>query len=416
VGGCVRDLLLGRPPQDYDLATDATPEQVLEVFPGANRVGAHFGVVLVTQPHAPFEKVEIATFRSDQGYEDGRHPVAVRFERDPAADARRRDFTINGLFMDPDSGEVFDFVGGRADLAAGVIRAIGDPVARFDEDHLRLMRAIRFAARFRFTLHAATQDALRECAAKIHRVAIERVRDELSLILTEGGARYGLELMDATGLLFEILPEVVALHGVQQPPEYHPEGDVWVHTMMMLEMLHQPTIPLALGVLLHDIGKPGTFRAADRIRFDGHVELGAQMARAIVERLRYSSVEVEQVVALVANHMRFRDAPRMKDSTLKRFLRLPRFAEHLELHRVDCAASSQRFECYEFVRQRLAEWREETLRPPRLLTGADLMAAGFRPGEWMGRILNAVEEAQLNGEISSREEALQWVARRFSPP
>src|SRR6185312_9478738 len=328
VGGCVRDLLLGRAPKDFDVATSARPEELLRLFPRSGQVGAHFGVVLVRDGDA---QVEVATFRSDLDYADGRRPTAVHFETDPEQDVLRRDFTINALLLDPATSEVIDYTGGRADLAAGVIRAIGDPVRRFREDHLRLLRAVRFAARLNFTIEPGTFAAMRELAPAIRGISAERVRDEISRILTEGGARRGFEFLDASGLLPEILPEVAALKGVEQPPAFHPEGDVWTHTLIMLEGLRNPPIELALGVLLHDIGKPATFRIADRIRFDGHVEKGVEIARALLNRLRYPGAVIEQAEALIANHMKFKDVPSMRESRLKRFLRMPKFEEHLEL-------------------------------------------------------------------------------------
>jgi poly(A) polymerase len=410
VGGCVRDLLLGVPPKDYDIATDARPDRIMALFPNSGRVGAHFGVVLVRNV---FAQVEVATFRSDQEYSDGRRPDAVNFETDPARDAQRRDFTVNGLMLDPDSGEVLDFVGGRADLERGVIRAIGDPEARFREDHLRLLRAVRFAARLKFQIDPATFDAIRGSHASIQKVAAERVRDELVRILTEGGARYGFELLDATGMLADILPEVAAMKGVEQPPQYHPEGDVWNHTLLMLQQLDHPSPALAMGVLLHDVGKPPTFTVADRIRFNGHVEEGVRMAHAILHRLRFSRDEMEQVEALVANHMKFKDAARMKESTLKRFLRLPKFEEHLELHRLDCASSNRNLASYDLVKRKLSEFPDEHLKPPPLLTGDDLIAEGYVPGPRFAEILTAVEDAQLEGQLRTSGDAMQLVRERY---
>ena len=403
VGGCVRDLLLGRVPKDFDVATSAQPAELLRLFPNAGQVGAHFGVVLV---HDGTAQVEVATFRSDLEYRDGRHPEGVRFETDPREDARRRDFTINALLLDPATGEVLDFVNGRADLAAGVIRAIGDPERRFQEDHLRLLRAVRFAARFGFEIEAGTFAAMRALAPSIHSVAAERVRDELARILTEGGARQGFELLDASGLLHEVLPEIEAMKGVQQPAEFHPEGDVWVHTMIMLDGLREPSIELALGVLLHDVGKPGTFRMADRIRFDGHVELGVEIAHGILTRLRFPNDTIEAAEALIANHMKFKDVPKMRESRLKRFIRMPAFGEHMELHRLDCSSSHGHLDNYEFVRRKLAETPPEALKPAPLVTGRDLIAAGYRPGPMFGIVLSEIEDAQLEGRIGTREEAL----------
>ena len=413
VGGCVRDLLLGHPPKDYDVATDARPEEALRIWPGSQQVGAKFGVVLVNHGGAT---VEVVTFRSEQAYQDGRHPGEVRFETDPRQDALRRDFTINALLLDPFTGQVIDHVDGRADLDAGVIRAIGDPAARFEEDHLRMLRAVRFAARFGFAIEPATMAAIRRCHADIRRISAEHVRDELTRILTEGGARRGFELLDETGLLVDILPEVAAMKGVRQPPEFHPEGDVWTHTLIMLERLERPSVTLALGVLLHDVGKPPTFRIADRIRFDGHVEAGVKIAEAVLGRLRYSNDEAEQVAALVANHMRFRHVREMRESKLKRFLRLPRFDEHLELHRLDCLASHGGLSSYQFARERFEQAAPEQLRPPRLLTGHDLIAAGYQPGPEFSRLLDMVEDAQLEGGVRTREEALELVRREAGAP
>lgn len=409
VGGCVRDRLLGIPPKDYDVSTSAAPSLTAQYFPDAQRVGAHFGVLLVRG--GPGAQVEVATFRSEGAYGDGRRPDAVNFEADPALDAQRRDFTINGLMQDPESGEVLDFVGGRRDLESHLIRAIGNPEVRFGEDHLRMLRAVRFAARLGFTIEEDTFAAIRKLAPKICQISAERIRDELIRIFTEGGARRGLELLDQCGLLAYVLPEVKAFQGVQQPPEFHPEGDVWQHVLLMLDELHGASPTLAFGVLLHDVGKPVTFRVADRIRFDGHAEVGASMTRSILGRLRFSNDDCEQVTSLVANHMRFKDVRNMRTSTLKRFLCLPHFNEHLELHRLDCLASNGYTDAYEFVKSKQAEFRQEELRPERLLTGRDLVTEGFRPGPAFSSALNAVETAQLEGEIRTREEALK-IARK----
>ena len=404
VGGCVRDLLLGRVPKDFDVATAATPGELLKLFPGAGQVGAHFGVVLV---HEGGAHVEVATFRSDLDYADGRRPTAVHFETEPEQDVLRRDFTINALLLDPETNEVLDYVGGRADLAAGVIRAIGDPFRRFQEDHLRLLRAIRFAARLNFAIEPATFAAIQALAPAIRMISIERVRDEISRILTEGGARRGFELLDASGLLAEVLPEISALKGVEQPPEFHPEGDVWTHTMIMLEGLHEPSLELALGVLLHDIGKPATFRIADRIRFDGHVEKGVEIAHQLLNRLRFPNAVIEQAEALIANHMRFKDVPAMRESKLKRFLRMPGFDEHLELHRLDCSSSHGSLTNYDFAVAKLREVPPEQLRPAPLVTGNDLIAAGCKPGPAFGAALREAEDAQLDGRVTTKEEGLR---------
>jgi len=412
VGGCVRDLLLGFEPKDYDLATAARPEQVQLLFPGSVLVGAQFGVVLVREGSV---QVEVATFRSDHEYQDGRRPMEVTFETDAKADVLRRDFTINALLLDPESGEVIDYVYGLADLAGHSVRAIGNAERRFLEDHLRLLRAVRFAARLNFTIEAETLAAVRRNAARIGSVSAERVRDELSLMLTSANPRRAFELLDETGLLLEILPEVKALQGVEQPAEFHPEGDVWTHTMIMLEGLDHPSVTLALGVLLHDIGKPATFeRAPDRIRFNGHVEEGVRIARTILHRLRYSNEQTEQVVALIANHMKFKDVPRMKESTVKRFLRQPLFDEHMALHRLDCLSSHGSLSNYEWLKQKQEEVPPEVLKPEPLLSGTDLIAAGYKPGPQFKDLLHAVEEAQLNGEILTPAEAMVLV-QRLSP-
>ena len=416
VGGCVRDILLNRDPADYDVTTEATPAQVMELFPDSLGVGAQFGVVLVPRDG---NKVEVATFRCDVGYSDGRHPDQVVYARAPQEDVSRRDFTINGLLMKHDTGEVLDYVGGRADLAAGVVRAIGEPERRFTEDKLRMLRAVRFAARFGYTIDPDTFSAIRKHASEIHPVSPERIRDELTKLLTEGAARRGFELLDDTGLLREVLPEISLMNGVQQPPEYHPEGDVWIHTRMMLDGLPVGVSPtLAWGVLLHDIGKPPTFRPAsetgDRIRFDGHVDVGVRMAEAICRRLRFANEETEQVKALVANHMKFKDVAQMRKSTLKRFVRQPRFAEHLELHRLDCSASHGRLDIYQAVQDFLAATPAEQVRPPRLLSGDDLVGMGFQPGPAFQRILTAVEDAQLDGALQTKDQAIAFVRRNYS--
>jgi poly(A) polymerase len=413
VGGCVRDLLLGREPQDYDVATDARPEQILLLFGKAQLVGAHFGVALVRERDA---EVEVATFRSDHAYQDGRHPIAVDFETDPRQDVLRRDFTINALLMDAESGQVLDFVGGREDLKAGLIRAIGDPDTRFGEDHLRMLRAIRFAARLGFQIEAQTFTAIQRLRESIRIVSAERIRDELVRILTEGGAGRGLELLDASGLQGVLLPEVAAMRGVPQPPEFHPEGDVWTHVRLMLEAMRNPSVTLALGVLLHDVGKPRTFTFRERIRFDEHAELSAQMVTEILARLRFSNDEIRQVEALAAHHLRFKDVTRMRESTLKRFLRMDRFEEHLELHRLDCLASHGMLDHYYFVRSKLEEISPEQLKPRRLLTGHDLIRAGYRPGPAFARMLKAVEDAQLESRVQTAEEALALVRSLFDPP
>ena len=425
VGGCVRDLLLGRDPKDYDVATDATPQQVMSIFPETYAVGAQFGVVLVPAPEggslecAPAGShancVEVATFRSDIGYSDGRHPDEVRFSRTPQEDVSRRDFTINGMLLDPVTGEVLDYVGGREDLKAGIIRTIGDAATRFAEDKLRMLRAIRFASRFGYAIDPGTSAAIQHLAEQITVVSRERVRDELTRMLTEGHGRRAFLLLDESGLLPHVLPEISVMKGVQQPPEFHPEGDVFIHTLLLLDHLPQPCPPtLAWGALLHDVGKPATFRAApDRIRFDGHVDVGVKIAEGICRRLRFSNDDTELILALVDNHMRFADAMRMKESTLKKFLRLHDFDQHLAMHRADCLSSHRNLATYEFVLQKQREIPEDKMRPAPLVTGDDLIAQGHAPGPRFKEILGAVEDAQLEGRLPSRDAALEFVKREF---
>lgn len=431
-GGCVRDMLLGVTPKDFDVCTSATPEEVQATFARTEAVGASFGVILVIAEHGG-ERIatEVATFRHDGAYSDGRRPDAVRFSSDPREDVLRRDFTINGLLLDAvayESGDrledcVLDFVAGRHDLRDGIVRAIGEPEQRFAEDKLRMLRAVRFAARLGFRIERRTFAAIERHAAEVKQVSAERIRDELTLILTEGHARRGFELLDATGLLAQVMPEAVAMHGVEQPPQYHPEGDVWVHTMMLLE--HLPagaSTTLAWGMLLHDIGKPATFtppdpaKPGDRIRFNGHVEAGVTIARKVLNRLRFSNEECEQILALVQNHMKFGDIEQMKKSTLKRFLRLPRFDEHLALHYADVMSSNRQLGMYDFAKRHLEEFSHEEIRPRLLLTGDALTAAGYKPGPRFREMIVAAEDAQLEGRVHTPEEALAFVRETFGPP
>jgi poly(A) polymerase len=488
-GGCVRDLLLGREPSDYDVATSATPDIVLNLFPRTFAVGAHFGVVLVAtcdaadaahatgaeitppqvaedrppgRPVPPPQVVtEVATFRSDGAYSDGRHPDTVRYTTSAEEDVRRRDFTINGLLLDPErlfsqglkpssiaalsarlkscpdtrqipNAEqipdavqfqkslilaVIDYVGGVADLNAGIIRAIGQPGERFEEDHLRMLRAVRFAARLGFEIDPATAAAIHRLAPKISLVSRERVRDELTKMLTEGRARRAFELLDETGLLAEVLPEIARMKGVEQPPQFHPEGDVWTHTLLLLAQLDAGCpLTLAWGALLHDVGKPPTFVRADRIRFNGHVDVGVAIAADVCRRFRFSNDETHQVLSLVQNHMRFADAQHMKASTLKRFFRLENFPQHLALHRMGCMAGSGNLDHWNFVRERYESMPEETVRPAPLLTGRELIAAGYKPGAAFKEMLRAVEDAQLEGIIATPAEALTLLSNRFPLP
>jgi poly(A) polymerase len=436
-GGCVRDLLLGLAPKDFDVTTSAKPEEIIALFPKTFTVGAHFGVVLVCQTINDAEiATEVATFRNDGAYSDGRRPDAVRYTTDPREDVLRRDFTINGMLLDPIEYEAtgdltsatLDFVHGREDLAARTIRAIGDPSLRFAEDKLRMMRAVRFAARLNFQIDAATAAAIRRHAAEIAQVSNERIRDELTRILTEGGARRGFELLFDLGLLAEVLPEVVRLRGVAQPPEFHPEGDVWTHTMLMLAQLPAgSSANLAWAALLHDIGKPATYQPPkpatpgsnqkpDRIRFNGHVEAGVRIGETILARLRFSGGDTAQILSLVANHMRFGDVLQMKQSTLKRFLRLPRFDEHLALHRLDASAAHGDLTCYNFARAHFEAEPTPDLRPAPLLTGRDLIAAGYRPSPQFKPMLALAEDAQLEGAATTREEALALVQASYPRP
>jgi putative nucleotidyltransferase with HDIG domain len=504
-GGCVRDLLLGREPHDYDIATSATPDVVLGLFPRTFAVGAHFGVVLVAtcggadaacaagevMAEPGYVVTEVATFRSDGAYSDGRHPDAVRYTTSAEEDVRRRDFTINGLLLDPERlfpqelkpasiaefaarlkscpdtrqildeeqisnaeqipdaeqisnpkqipgteqipdadrfsdadqfrknliSAVIDYVGGVTDLEAGVVRAIGQPGERFEEDHLRILRAVRFAARFGFKIDPATASAMRRLAAKTKAVSRERIRDELTKMLTEGHARRAFELLDETGLLAEVFPEVARMKGVEQPPQFHPEGDVWTHTLLLLAQLEAGCpLPLAWAALLHDVGKPATFRRAERIRFDGHVEVGVAIAAEICRRFRFSNDETRQTLSLIENHMRFVDVPRMKASTLKRFFRLEDFPQHLALHRMDCVAGSGNLETWKFVRERYEAMPEEAVRPTPLVTGRELIAAGYQPGAAFRPMLRAVEDAQLEGTIATPAEALALLRDRFPLP
>lgn len=412
VGGCVRDDLLGRPVKDRDVATSARPEEVLAIFPDARLIGQRFGVVAVREGE---DLTEVATFRRDASYSDGRRPDRVTYTTDPEVDVLRRDFTVNAMLHDPVSDTRLDCVGGKDDLDRRLIRAVGDPRVRFREDRLRMLRAVRLAASLGFEIESGTLKAIQQCAPAIAPVAPERIRDELSRILTEGGARRGFELLDESGLLEHVLPEVKALQGIEQPPQFHPEGDVWIHTMLMLSTLKSPTPTLAWGVLLHDIGKPDTFTSTDRIRFHGHVERGVELAREICSRLRFSNADAEQVIALVQNHMRFMVLREMRAAKLRRFLEQPGFDEHLELHRVDCLASHGKLDNFEFASAQRTQLEEaEPFR--RLLTGRDLLEAGYEPGPVFGEILAAVEERQLDGEITDRSQALDFVRERFPRP
>lgn len=414
-GGCVRDMLRGEKPVDYDIATSARPEQVQQLFPRTYAVGAHFGVICVLVGDIEFQ---VATFRADGVYLDGRHPDAVTFSS-PQKDAERRDFTINGMFYNPVSGEVIDFVGGRADLEAKILRAIGNPEDRFREDHLRMLRAVRFSATLDIEIEKETWQALKAHAASITTVSAERIREELVRMFLSPRRVRGFDLLDESGLMSVLLPEITNLKGCEQPPQFHPEGDVYVHTRKMLELLpEQVSVPLVFSVLFHDIGKPGTYSFDEedqRIRFSGHDKLGAEMTLRVMERLRFSRAEIDAAVEAVDQHMVFKDVQKMRVSRLKRFMSRPHLDDELILHKVDCASSHGALDNYEFLLAKRQEFANEPLIPPPLLSGRDLIALGWKPGPEFGRILEAVQTRQLEGTLKTREEALNWVASEFRP-
>ena len=414
-GGCVRDSLLGKTPVDYDIATSAHPEQVQALFPRTVAVGAHFGVIVVVEQGFEFE---VASFRSDGIYIDGRRPENVTFST-PQQDAERRDFTVNGMFFDPVKGELIDFVNGRADLAAGILRAIGNAADRFREDRLRMLRAVRFAATLGFEIEEKTWQALRENAAEINAVSAERIREELTRIFVSPNRVRGFDLLDQSGLMQVVLPEITALKGCEQPPQFHPEGDVFVHTRKMLELLPpEVSVPLVFSVLFHDIGKPATFTYSaeeDRIRFSGHDKLGAEMTARIMERLRFSREVIDATVEAVDQHMVFKDVQKMRVSKLKRFMSRPHFDDELALHKVDCASSHNFLDNYDFLLQKKEEFSNEPLIPPPLVRGDDVLALGWKPGPVIGKVLEAVQTRQLEGTLTTREEALEWVRGEFKP-
>jgi poly(A) polymerase len=411
----VRDRWLGLEPKDYDIATSAPPAEVLELFPGANEVGAHFGVVIVRHHH---HQVEIATFRTDGSYLDGRRPDSVTFSN-ATEDAKRRDFTINGLFEDPETGEIIDHVGGLDDLRHGIIRAIGVPEDRFREDGLRLMRAVRFATRLGFSIEPETMAALTRCAHRLDGISPERIRDEFSAIIAQPKRRAGLEMLVVTGLISHFMPEVLAMIGCDQPPEWHPEGDVFTHTMIMLEMLGgEAPLSLCLAVLFHDIAKPPC-RTIDeetgRIRFNGHDSTGARMAEEIMRRLRYPNALVDAVVPMVARHMQFMHVQQMRMAKLKRFMAEPHFDQELELHRVDCASSNGFTDNLEFLINKQSEFAAEPLIPPPLLNGRDLVSRGLKPGPRFKELLELAQTEQLEGRLHDRDQALVWLDQQLTP-
>ena len=410
VGGSVRDLLLKKNPKDFDIASSATPAQVQKIFKKTVPVGAQFGVVLVMEGGDPFE---IATFRTDEGYVDGRHPTGVRFT-DAREDALRRDFTVNGLFYDPLKRQVMDWVDGQKDLRKKVIRAIGNPDRRFNEDKLRMLRAVRFASVLGFKIESKTLASIKEHCKKISAVSHERVRDELVKMFTGPNPAQALTLLDQTGLLKEVLPEVARMKGVAQPRAFHPEGDVFRHTLLLMKQLKRPSVVLAFGCLLHDIGKPATFRRSDRIRFNGHDRVGARITEKILMRLRFSNDLKEQIVACVDGHMRFKDVKEMRKSTLKKFMQRGTFETELEQHRIDCLASHGDLSNWRFLRKKVRSLSKEEIKPLPLLNGRDLLSLGFKEGPQIGKILRALEEQQLEGHILNREEALAWVKSNSS--
>ena len=412
-GGCVRDMVRGLTPKDYDIATDARPEAVQKLFPRTYAVGAHFGVIIVLENGFQFE---VATFRSDEGYIDGRHPSAVRFSS-PEEDAKRRDFTINGMFYDPVAEEVIDFVGGRADIAAKLVRAIGDPAERLAEDRLRMLRAVRFATVLDYKIDNGTWKALVANAPSINQISAERIRDELVRVLTSPNRVRGWDLLDSSGLMRVILPEIDAMKGCLQPEQFHPEGDVFQHTRLMLQFLPEKvSVPLVFSVVLHDVAKPRTATVDEtgRIRFSGHDRLGAEMTEEIMRRLRFSGAEIEATVEMVRQHMVFKDVPKMRVAKLKRFMARPTFEDELELHRVDCEGSHRMLDNYEFLLRKREEFANEPIIPLPLVRGDDLIALGLKPGPKFGEILEAAETQQLEGKLRTREEALEWVKREYS--
>ena len=411
-GGCVRDMVRGLAPKDYDIVTDARPEAVQKLFPRTYAVGAHFGVIIVIEAGFQFE---VATFRSDDAYIDGRHPSAVHFSS-PEEDAQRRDFTINGMFYDPVAEKVIDFVGGCADIDAKLVRAIGDPARRFAEDRLRMLRAVRFATVLDYQIDKKTWDALVAGASSINQISAERIRDELVRIFLSPNRVHGWDLLDSSGLMAAILPELEAMKGVLQPEQFHPEGDVFVHTRLMLQLLPESvSVPLVFAVLFHDVAKPvtATVDKTGRIRFNEHDRIGAEMTEAILRRLRFSGAEIESTVEMVRQHMVFKDVPNMRVAKLKRFMARPTFGEELELHRVDCESSHRMLDNYEFLLRRREEFANEPIIPPPLVRGDDLIALGLKPGPKFGEILEAVETRQLEGTLRTKEEALEWVKREY---
>ncbi len=416
-GGCVRDHLRGVEPKDFDIATSARPDDILRLYPNSNTVGAHFGVILVHHEKWDFE---IATFRADSDASDGRRPDHVTFT-DAKEDAKRRDFTINGMFFDPVEEKIIDYVDGQADLEKGIIRAIGDPEQRFGEDYLRLMRAIRFSTVLDFDIEADTWSAIQQHASQITQISPERIRDELDRIWLSPRRVRGFDLLVESGLMQAIFPEIIKLQGCEQPPQFHPEGDVFTHTRLMLSLLpdHIDSLPLVLSVLFHDIAKPATqtFDEKDnRIRFNGHDSIGAEMTTAILRRLRYKNAIVDDTTIAVKHHMSFINVQMMRTAKLKRMMARPTFDNEMELHRVDCLGSNGMLDNYEFLHQKEQEFAAEPLIPPPLINGKDLIALGWKPSPAMGKVLLQVQDQQLETTLTTREEALNWVRENLTPP
>ncbi len=409
VGGCVRDLLLKKTPKDFDIATDAVPDKIRTLFSKTVPVGAKFGVMLVVLDGHSFE---VATFRTDEGYQDGRRPTGIRFTN-AKEDALRRDFTINGLFLDPMTGRVMDWVEGQKDLKKKIIRAIGHPDKRFTEDKLRILRAVRFASVVGFKIEPKTFASIKKHAKTIHQVSQERIRDELIKMFTGPHPGVALALLDKTRLLKELLPEVEKMKGVQQPKAYHPEGDVFVHTRLLMQQLKHPSTVLAFGCLLHDVGKPDTYRRSDRIRFNGHDRVGAKITQSILERLRFPNDLKDKIVACVDGHMRFKDVKKMRESTLKKFMQRNTFETELEQHKIDCLASHGDISNWRFLRKKVKTLSKEEIKPKPLINGRDLLDLGYPEGPLIGKILRAVEEAQLDGKLSTKDEAISWVRREI---
>ena len=415
VGGCVRDALLGATCDEIDIATSATPEQVQQAFAKTVAVGESFGVVLVIKGDMKFE---VATFRRESSYGDGRHPESVDYTESPKEDVRRRDFTINGMLYDPLSGELYDYVEGLGDLERGLVRTIGEPEKRFGEDKLRMMRAVRFTSCLGFELDGAALSSIRDAASGISVVSGERIREELVKILTRQNPGNGVRLLSSSGLLEHFLPEIECMHGVQQPPQFHPEGDVFEHTCLVMDMLYGNTggcysDELAVAALLHDVGKPPTYSESDRIRFNGHDRVGAKMSEGICRRLRFSKKQIKRISELILEHLKFKDVFNMRESTLKKFLSLPYFEEHMQMHLADCMASHGKTDAYDFIREKMEEYGREEIKPTPLLGGQDLIGLGYSPGPVFSEMLGQVEELQLENRLSSKEEAIDFVLKNY---